>query len=378
MKLVHLSLRRDLDDGGHCGGDNNSTMTTNHRECNQMSTGAILLADIIPSVIIKFLAPFLPFCIHIRIGLSVIFQAAGYILVALSTKQWAIFGVVCTSFAAGLGEVTFLSYTTYFKENVVSPWSSGTGGAGIVGALSYAGLRSLHLSSSESLLIMLFVPALEAVVFVFLLKHPGKISVCNAPTDDELRSMMKNLSSEPDAPVSNVKLTLKEKIKFAPTLLKYMVPLVLVYFFEYFINQGIFELIYFPNIWLDCQSQYRWLQVDYQVGVFISRSSLNCFQFRWLWLLAVLQGLNVIFFTLEAVYNFCPSIWIVLAFVLWEGLLGGASYVNTFHRVSQEAPLDRKEFSVGVVCMSDSFGIAFAGILAIPVHNALCALPLYN
>jgi hypothetical protein len=44
----------------------------------------------------------------------------------------------------------------------------------------------------------------------------------------------------------------------------------------------------------------------------------------------------VIFFTFEAVYLFVPSIWIIFAGVLWEGLLGGAAYVNTFYRISVE------------------------------------------
>jgi hypothetical protein len=44
----------------------------------------------------------------------------------------------------------------------------------------------------------------------------------------------------------------------------------------------------------------------------------------------------VIFFTFEAVYLFIPSIWIVFVAVLWEGLLGGAAYVNTFYRISVE------------------------------------------
>ena len=46
--------------------------------------------------------------------------------------------------------------------------------------------------------------------------------------------------------------------------------------------------------------------------------------------------MNVIFFTFEAVYLFVPSIWIIFAAVLWEGLLGGAAYVNTFYRMSVE------------------------------------------
>jgi hypothetical protein len=48
------------------------------------------------------------------------------------------------------------------------------------------------------------------------------------------------------------------------------------------------------------------------------------------------QFLNVIFFTFEVIYLFIPTIWIIFAVVLWEGLLGGAAYVNTFYKMSVE------------------------------------------
>ena len=48
----------------------------------------------------------------------------------------------------------------------------------------------------------------------------------------------------------------------------------------------------------------------------------------------MLQGINVILFTVESLYSLSPNIYIVFAAVLWEGLLGGAAYVNTFHKIS--------------------------------------------
>lgn len=41
--------------------------------------------------------------------------------------------------------------------------------------------------------------------------------------------------------------------------------------------------------------------------------------------MAVLQGLNVIFFGLEAVYMFTPWIWIIFGMIFFEGLLGGGA-----------------------------------------------------
>lgn len=50
----------------------------------------------------------------------------------------------------------------------------------------------------------------------------------------------------------------------------------------------------------------------------------------------LLQGLNVIYFTMEAVYAFSGSIYVVAAVVFWEGLLGGGAYVNTYFCISKQ------------------------------------------
>lgn len=39
---------------------------------------------------------------------------------------------------------------------------------------------------------------------------------------------------------------------------------------------------------------------------------------------------------MEAVYSFTGSLWIVAAAVLWEGLLGGGAYVNTYFCISKQ------------------------------------------
>jgi hypothetical protein len=54
-------------------------------------------------------------------------------------------------------------------------------------------------------------------------------------------------------------LTYKDKFLIVKNLYKYMVPLFFVYLSEYYINQGLFELLYFRNDPLisDHGSQYR-------------------------------------------------------------------------------------------------------------------------
>ncbi|KAM7356272.1 battenin-like [Cochliomyia hominivorax] len=329
------------------------------RKCQHMSTGVILLADILPCLIFKIILPFLPYWMNFYIILAVTFSAAGYILVGFASAEWvALLGIAVTSASGGIGETKFMSYSSNYNKNVVSTWSSGTGAAGVIGSLSYATLRSFDISNRNTMLIMLIFPLLEALSFWLLLR----------PIKPKLKL---NYSKE---------LVLKkfeefnEKIKYVKELLKYMVPLVLVYLFEYFINQGLYELVYFEISFLDKAAQYRWLNVDYQIGVFIARSSVNILHFKRTWLMAVLQFINVVYFLWEAIYAQTPTIWICFVMALWEGLLGGGAYVNTFYRMSNEIPMERRKFALSIVIQSDSLGITGAALLAIPVHNAICEL----
>lgn len=140
------------------------------------------------------------------------------------------------------------------RRNVVSTWSSGTGGSGVIGSLSYAALISLGVSPVDTMLIMLSVPILEGVAFWLILRRPSVITTTHGidNTQFEIQSTETlsatdtfdnvNLNTRDDDAERNNSDTpfgLKEKFLYMPSLLKYMVPITLVYFLEYFINQGL-------------------------------------------------------------------------------------------------------------------------------------------
>lgn len=53
----------------------------------------------------------------IRMTCAILLQVSSFLLVAFATtKVPAIFGVMCTSMALGLGEVTLLSYSAKFDR----------------------------------------------------------------------------------------------------------------------------------------------------------------------------------------------------------------------------------------------------------------------
>ncbi|XP_066283346.1 battenin-like [Branchiostoma lanceolatum] len=382
--VVMLSAAHDiLKQESHQG---NSTVPrsgfnlSNQYDCNPISTGAILLADILPALTVKMTAPYFIQSIHysIKVAAVVLFGAASFLIVAFShTVEVSVLGVACASIASGLGELTFLGLTSFYHRSSVSAWSSGTGGAGVGGALSYAGLLQIGVSARNSLLIMLIVPFTLSISFWLVLEKRWAKAVAgsSSPEADRAPLLAESDGRPPPARQSGPNLSLTQKFQLVkPLVCKYMAPLFLVYVAEYFINQGLFELIFFRNIWLSHSEQYRWFQVIYQIGVFISRSSVSIVQIHALWLLAFFQFVNVGLFLLEVLHPFLPSIWIVFAMILWEGLLGGAAYVNTFYKMSQEIAEEHREFSLGVTSQADSCGIAVAGAIAIPVHNVLCSL----
>lgn len=73
----------------------------------------------------------------------------------------------------------------------------------------------------------------------------------------------------------------------------------------------------------------------YQLGVFFSRSSASLLPIKASAIpyLAILQIVNAIVFFGDGLKPHTPSIWIVFGMVFFEGLIGGAAYVNTFHAV---------------------------------------------
>ncbi|XP_062520770.1 battenin-like isoform X2 [Corticium candelabrum] len=355
----------------------NSTNDTNCKQliCNKQSTGIVLLADILPTLLIKLCAPWfmnrIPYVI--RIFVVIVFAAASFLVVALAHEnELSLFA--CASVSAGFGEITFLSYTSHFHKSSVSAWSSGTGAAGMIGALSYASIAG-WLGPRDAILVMLFVPALLLVSYLFILDR----SVMQTSSDVEpllpdsekgSRTVIKTMR---DLPFTTMLLLLRP-------LLKYMVPLFFVYMAEYLINQGLMELLTYSQCvsWIGHKAQYRWFQTLYQTGVFISRSSVNVFPIDKIWLLSLLQWVNFVFLFLVARFQFIPAttvgVLIIFGIILYEGLLGGGTYVNAFYRITKEVEPQYKEFSMGVASCADSTGIGVAGGLAIPIHSYICDL----
>uniref|UniRef100_A0A8B9X231 Battenin n=1 Tax=Bos mutus grunniens TaxID=30521 RepID=A0A8B9X231_BOSMU len=334
LSAAHDILSHQRTPGNQSHVDPDPTPTSHNSssrfDCNPVSTAAVLLADILPTLVIKLLAPLglhlLPY--SPRVLTSGICAAGSFLLVAFShSVTISLCGVVLASISSGLGEVTFLSLTAFYPS------------------------------------------------YFLLLTSPGPQDPGGeADSDTSARQPLINNEASESKPGSGSPLSLQERWTVFKGLLHYIVPLVLVYFAEYFINQGLFELLFFRNTFLTHAEQYRWYQMLYQAGVFASRSSLRCCRIRHTWVLALLQCLNLAFLLVDVWLSYLPSIYLVFLIIMFEGLLGGAAYVNTFHNIALETSDEHREFAMATACISDTLGISLSGLLALPLHDFLCQL----
>ena len=121
----------------------------------------VLLVDILPSLLFKLASPFF---IHkvkykYRIVSLILLSVVGMILVSSDVVNICLFGVVLASLSSGFGEVTFLQLTHTYKEVALNGWSSGTGGAGLLGSGIYMFLTTiLGVSIRSSLLLFSVFP----------------------------------------------------------------------------------------------------------------------------------------------------------------------------------------------------------------------------
>ena len=154
-----------------------------------------------------------------------------------------------------------------------------------------------------------------------------------------------------------------------------MLPLLLVYIAEYTINQGVSPTLLFPlpsTPFHHYRAFYPTYNAIYQSGVFISRSSTPFVRIHHLYLPSLLQCVNLAILILQSLFDFIPSVYIVFAIIFWEGLLGGAVYVNTFAEISDKVRQEEREFSLGAVTVSDSAGICVAGFVGMVLEVGLC------
>lgn len=118
-------------------------------------------------------------------------------------------------------------------------WASGSGLSGLAAALSYAALSDIGFSPKITLLLMLVIPLLQFVAFL-MIKEPNNLDLLSS-FSESTASLINDHIEQSDATgeISEPLLNISQKLQYSPKLLKYFICLLINFFCEYLINQGL-------------------------------------------------------------------------------------------------------------------------------------------
>merc|ERR1719320_119922 len=206
-------------------------------------------------------------------------------------------------------------------------------------------------------------------------ESPSVINEVLSETENDLRESLIEKPKD-DIPITD-QLTYKERFLFIVSLWPYMVPLFLVYYFEYCIQAGAWSTVAFdPSKISDENARdqaYKHLNLLYQCGVFLSRSSGSYLKASLctLWTMPALQCGFLIFFIINAAGSNLWVGWSLLLPAFCVGLLGGAVYVNAYCMVTRNLPKKFHEFALSSASQADSIGIMLANVTSLYIQWCL-------
>ena len=105
----------------------------------------------------------------------------------------------------------------------------------------------------------------------------------------------------------------------------------------------------------------------YQIGVFISRSSLPILKINRVWIVTLLQATMFVLWMFNAFFLYIENIYVLFFLMIFVGLMGGASYVNVIYKIQKSEDLDRteKELALTLLTVFDDIGIFCASLFSL-------------
>jgi len=277
--------------------------------------------------------------------------------------------VIMLGTGSSFGEATMLGYLRTFPNEFVSGWGSGTGLAGVVGASI-----SLLVKKNNWILKDVYYNISIVGLLYFILYFISK----------KLKEYLEenyNLSFERNSDVSNNKEMNKKNLKIGFCFAKrYLLNLFFIFLLEYLIIVGFCERVsrkkfeIFINDFYFRRFIYETFILCYQIGVFISRSSLSFLKnITFVELFPILQFLNLCFWTFEYYYYLTNNYFLLFCHLIFIGLCAGGCYILSFYLLIGDETIEKefKELCINIGTIFDDFGIFLASIIVLILDNTL-------
>ena len=370
-------------------------MLASAKAISEGGTALVFLANCVPSLLLKLSAPywFDKVSYHQRIVSAGLLMASSFSVVAIFSGHQAVelqlVGVALASAQGGLGEASLLALAGMCDsrrntKNCITCFASGTGLAGVFGFLwKFVWNDWLKFTLEQTLGMATLLALAFTTIYV---KNLWDVDLLKAAPREEVVALAEGMDlglvidntdasiqetddkssadqEDSGSAVNRVEdMTPGERLRLVRSLYPYMIPLFVVYAAEYSLQAGTWSAIGFPVTSLKARDEfYEYSNWMYQAGVFLSRTSGTLFTapLYILWLMPVLQCINVAFFWWVASAHVFYNYWLLIP-CFYVGLLGGGVYVNGYLRICADLPIEHREFALSATSVAEAVGIMMA------------------
>jgi len=287
-------------------------------------------------------------------------------------------GAFVLGFVQSAGEVMNLALYRAYSPRMLGSWGAGTGLSGIFGPFLFIALHDaagLDVGAIGYLLIA-FAPLYFAAYWSIVLDRDRRQA--GHVTNEELVVGGAAKGSE-SVPFTCANLAVVWR--FCGSVLANMVA---VYALEYMITSGFMQAVTScaPNdSWIaDSDNNNPLLWAMYNVGVTLSRASVSCFRIQRIWILTLLQALNVVLWGLFASAQWIVAwrsdapLYVACGHMVFVGFMGGACYSNCMYLFNTSAgiPAKFRELGINMGFFFSNIGIILAtGLVTLLKSNVL-------
>lgn len=299
-----------------------------------------------------------------------------------------------------LGEITIIGFIKCFPPIFFSGYSSGTGASGVSGALLYFLLRVWGISFTATMLCVLIVYPIYILAFSLVTrlrlntKSPPRISAKSnlsrsqqmsqslLDNPEALRLYLQENSQENGNTQSmleanearvNFRLTWSDlQLVFSQAKGLYML-FGITFFFKYISVTSLSSLIMiryskeYPQDKTPFMVVYLFeiLQIAYHSGIVISRSTLDLFQVRRVWIILLCQLVVTLGCFVQTLVIVTQGTWLPILSVFSAGFFGGLSYVSIYHILLGHPgiPKSHRELSITINNICGDIGIIMNGLV---------------
>lgn len=342
---------------------------------------------------------------HLKVLIISIILSIGYILFFIiltitdhNDKDSLQKGFYLTLIPTGLigmgtsvGELNLVGYFKKYPSDWLSGFYGGTGVAGILGASVSIIFSVTHTKPSYMWLIMSICALFYYLSYVLCeyfwkKEHISTLNIdltndsliSNENKDDSLKTKIliseevksgeeRNINNE-----ENLTMTKENMILVYYKAKWYIFNIGMTYFLGYLIVHMMNRYEYFKYI--DYDNQYMYYNLSYQVGVFISRSSVKLVKhIKSQWILTGIQSINCIFWLLFVKFGWIESFTCIILLSILVGLICGGSYVYGYYLLYEDRTISKnlRELCLSVAFTMSEIFLILNSVLCVVLDNTL-------